>query len=57
MGALPLFNAKNEPIFPVPVAGIPIDGFVFVQLNVDDVGFLTELLNITGTVLVRLQTI
>jgi hypothetical protein len=32
-GMIPVLTGKKERIFPVPLAGIPIEGLLFVQLN------------------------
>ena len=43
----PELVAVNEGTFPTPLAGIPIDGFEFVQLNVAPAG---ELLKLVATI-------
>ena len=52
-GAVPAFVALNEAIFPVPLAANPIDGVLFVQLNIVPA---TVPLKFTGAVDVLLHT-
>ena len=52
-GALPVFTAVNEAILPVPLAARPIDGVLFVQLNVVPA---SAPLKVTAVVAALLQT-
>ena len=51
---VPLFVAVNEAIFPVPLPANPIEGLLFVQLNVVP---LTEPVNMMALVDALLQTV